>query len=172
MWKSKSFEGGCEQIEARLEDAAELAVERGEGLALSADLAAHVSNCARCSEKLDAMALSRSLLRSGLEPAAQPGPYFIARVMAAIRAEEGRRSDESLVFWRPLEHLAARMAMAAAMVVMLLSFYAYAYVLPQSRVDEVSQNQPVELVPHQQADAQPQTKDEVLMSLVEGGNGR
>jgi negative regulator of sigma E activity len=172
MWKLEKSKTNCERYEAMLADAADQAVDRGEKLVLSADLAAHVSGCEHCREAADAVAVSRSLLRSGLEPAAAPGPYFAPRVMAAIRAEESRLTTERLVFWRPLEHLAARMAVVAATVVLLLSFYVYA-VAPRMSSEDTAQAQNYELVPHQQVDPQPQTKDEVLMSLAEvNNNGR
>jgi negative regulator of sigma E activity len=164
MWNRSKNQ--CEQYAAMLEDAPN--AERGEKPALGAELAAHVSNCEHCRESAGAFALSRSLLRSGLEPAAVPGPYFSSRVMAAIHAEENRRASQRVVFWSPLEHLAARMAVVAATIVLLLSFYVYA-VAPQISSEETAQAQSYELVPHQQVD-QPQTKDEVLMSLVEANN--
>lgn len=172
MWNMKSSKTACASYEAKLADAANLAAERGEAPALTSELSAHVSGCAHCREALDAALLSRTLLRSNVEPVAAPGPFFVKRVMAVIRAEEDRLSRQRMVFWRPLEHLAARMALASAMVVMLLSLYVYAFAVPQTRPDDAAQNQPIELVPHQQVDPQPQTKDDVLMLLAEGGNGR
>jgi hypothetical protein len=172
MWKLGSSKNSCEQYEAMLEDAADLAVERGGKLAPNADLAAHMASCERCGQAADAFAVSRSLLRSGLKPNAGPGPYFASRVMAVIRAEEDRLATQRLVFWRPLERLAARMAVGAATVVMLLSFYVYVVVAPQVNSEETAQAQSFELVPHQQVDPQPQTKDDVLLSLAEVSNGR
>lgn len=172
MWKLGSTKRTCEQYEAMLEDAADQSAARGDGLALSAGLAAHISSCEHCREAADAVSLSRSLLHAGLEPTAAPGPYFAPRVIAAIRSEENRITTQRLVFWRPLEHLAARMAMVAAAVVLLLSFYVYAVVAPQRTRDDLAQTQTFELVPHQQVDPQPQTKDDVLLSLAEATNGR
>jgi predicted anti-sigma-YlaC factor YlaD len=170
MWKFGSSKSSCEQYEAMMEDAADQAAERGEKVALSAGLAVHLSNCGHCREASEAVALSRSLLRSSLEPTAGPGPYFAPRVMAVIRAEENRLATQRLVFWHPLERLAGRMAVIAAAVVMALSFYVYVVVAPQMHSENTAQT--FELVPHQQVDPQPQTKDEVLMSLAEVNNGR
>jgi hypothetical protein len=172
MWKFRSKKSNCEQYEAMLEDAADQSAVRGDSLALSAGLAAHISSCEHCREAADAVSLSRSLLHSGMEPTAGPGPYFTRRVMAAIRAEEGLIATQRLVFWRPLERLAGRMAVVAASVVLLLSFYIYAVVAPQRISEETAQTQSFELVPHQQLDPQPQTKDDVLLSLAEATNGR
>jgi len=159
----------CEHYEARLEDAVGIAVERGEQIALGDDLAAHVSSCANCREALDAVTLSGSLLRSGLEPTAAPGPFFAKRVMAVIRAEEEHLAAQGSIFWRPVQHLAARMALVAAVLVMALTVYVYA---APGGVTNAQSETAYELVPHQQLDPQPQSKDEVLMSLVERDNGR
>jgi predicted anti-sigma-YlaC factor YlaD len=178
MWGSISgilgpSKTACSKYEARLADAANVAAERGGAPVLTAELSAHVSNCERCRAALDAIAPSRALLRSGVQRVAAPGPFFAARVMAAIRAEEERLATQRNVFWRPLEHLAARLAIVSAMVVMALSFYIYAYVKPVPRQqDDAAQIQSAELVPHQQIDPQPQTKDDVLMLITEDGNAR
>src|ERR1019366_4883579 len=152
-------ENSCEKFEARLEDTA----ERGHQIALSDDLSAHVASCAHCRESLETVALSQSLLRSGLEPTVAPGPFFTKRVMAVIRVEEARQAAQGSIFWSPLRHLAARMAMTAAVVVMALTIYAYSSGTAFSGV--AAQNETsYELVPHQQLDPQPQSKDDVLMS--------
>jgi hypothetical protein len=169
---TKHDENSCEHYELRLEDAAELAAERGEQIALSADLSTHVASCAHCSEALEAVSVSRSLLRAGFEPTAAPGPFFTKRVMAVIRAEEGRLAAQGSTFWSPMQHLAARIAMVAGVVVMGLTIYAYTF-SGSSSLDSSSANATAyELVPHQQLDPQPQSKDEVLMSLVERTNAR
>nr|HEV7955394.1 hypothetical protein [Candidatus Acidoferrales bacterium] len=123
---TKHNENSCENYELRLADAAELAAERGEQVALSTDLSAHVSSCARCSDALDAISVSRSLLLAGFEPTAAPSPFFAKRVMATIRSEEAQRTLTS-PFWSPLQHLAARIAMGAGVAVMALTAYAYTF---------------------------------------------
>ena len=161
-------ENSCEQFEARLEDAA----ERGQPIALSEDLSAHVSSCAHCREALEAVTVSQSLLRSALEPTAAPGPFFAKRVIAVIRAEEARQAAQGSIFWSPLRHLAARMALTAAVIVMALTIYAYSSGTASFGLSTAQNETSYELVPHQQLDPQPQSKDEVLMSLVERTNAR
>jgi negative regulator of sigma E activity len=161
-------ENSCEKFEARLEDAA----ERGQQIALSDDLSAHVANCAHCRESLEAVAVSQSLLRSALEPTVAPGPFFTKRVMAVIRAEEARQAAQGSIFWSPLRQLAARVAMTAAVIVMALTVYAFSSRTAFSGVSSAQSDTAYELVPHQQLDPQPQSKDEVLMSLVERTNAR
>jgi hypothetical protein len=166
MWKTKKTNSACEPYEARLADAVDRAAERGQQLSLGADLAAHVASCAQCREGVDAAELSRVLLRWGLEPTVGAQPGFMTRVFAQIRAEEQRRAAQKISFWAPLEHLAGRVALAACAAVMVMSFYIYAYVEPGAPIQEVT-----ELV--QQPDTQqPQTPDEVLISLAERGNVR
>src|ERR1700722_10575210 len=161
-------ENSCEKFEARMEDAA----ERGQQIALTNDLSAHLSSCAHCRESLEAVALSQSLLRSGLEPTVAPGPFFTKRVMAVIRAEEARQLAQGSIFWSPLRDLAARMAMTAAVIVMALTIYAYSSGAVFSGGAAAQNETSYELVPHQQLDPQPQSKDDVLLSLVERSNAR
>jgi len=166
---TKLNENSCEQFDLQLADAAELAAERGEQIALSVDSSAHLSNCARCSDALDAVSVSRSILHAGLEPTAAPSPFFAKRVMAVIRAEENRLAAQGSTFWSPMQHLAARIAMVAGVLVMALTIYAYTFNSSTS-VDSTVNVTAYELVPHQQLDPQPQSKDEVLLSLVERTN--
>ena len=60
--------------------------------------------------------------------------------------------------------------LVASVLVMGLTIYAYTF-SNSSSLDSSSVNAAAyELVPHQQLDPQPQSKDEVLMSLVERSN--
>jgi hypothetical protein len=162
----RKTDAACEPFEARLADAVERAAGRGQELSLGADLAAHVANCERCRDGVESAELSRALLRWGFEPTAGARPGFTTRVFAAIRAEEERLATQRISFWRPLEHLAGRVALAACAAVMVVSFCVYAFVAPR-----VSSQDVTELV--QQPDIQqPQTPDDVLMSLAERTNVR
>ena len=171
MWQQKKTDAQCEPYVSRLEDAANAAAERGEELSLSADLASHVAGCEDCRAGVDARRLSSALLQWGFEPTVGPGTGFTRRVIAHIRVEEDRRLTQGKIFWRPLEHLAGRVALATGLAVLLLSFYVYAFVMPQGGPAGVTQADNYELVPHQQVDPQPQSKDDVLLSLVEKNNG-
>jgi hypothetical protein len=168
---TKHDANSCEEFEARLADAAEISAEGGEFAALNGDLSAHVSGCEHCRDAWEAVTLSGSLLRSGLEPTAEPGPFFAKRVMATIRAEERSLAAQGSIFWRPVQRLAARMALVAGVAVMALTIYVYTFASTAGG-DAGANVTAYELVPHQQLDPQPQSKDEVLMSLVERDNGR
>src|ERR1700680_2402826 len=71
----------CKRLRDSLEDAAE-------GAALSAAQREHLAACADCQEAADAISVSRSFLREVPSRAAEPGPWFAPRVMAAIAARE------------------------------------------------------------------------------------
>jgi hypothetical protein len=157
----------CGDLAARLESALELA-EGGARATLAPDLEQHLQTCAACSEAFEVAALGRSLLQSAIEPAV-PSYAFSTRVLATIRSEEAQAAQGS-IFWRPLEHLAAKVALVAATVVMLLSFYVYGFV-PRGGSGSVAQDQGFTLVPQPEIQ-QPATKDDVLLFLAEGGHGR
>jgi hypothetical protein len=160
-------QNSCDDFAARLETALESA-ESGNRPALAPDLERHLQSCEGCSAAFEDAALGRSLLQSALEPAV-PAYAFSTRVMATIRSEEATVSQGS-IFWRPLEHLAAKVALVAVTVVMLLSFYVYGF-MPRGGSGSVAQDQNYTLVP-QPENQQPATKDDVLLYLAESGHGR
>ena len=168
MWNPRRTHSNCGRYEAELADAVERAAERGQELSLSAELASHVAGCERCREGVESVDLSRALLRWGLEPTGGPRPGFTTRVLAAVRAEEERRAMQKAIFWRPLEHLAGRVALGACAAVMVVSFYIYMYVAPRAS----GQSQDLTELVQQPDTQQPQTPDEVLMSLAERNNVR
>ena len=162
----KLNEDACSLYAAQLETALEAA--ESDRPVLSADLDAHLSACSDCRLAFEDALMARELLEASLEPAV-PGFGFSTRVMANIRATESRVAQGS-IFWRPLEHLAAKVALVAATVVLLLSFYVYGFV-PRNGSDAVATDQNFTLVP-QPENQQPVTPDDVLMYLAESGHGR
>jgi hypothetical protein len=170
MWKRKPIQDVCDDYALRLENVLE-AAEAGEQVSLDPDLQGHVANCGRCLAAFEDAGLGRTLLRWGIAPAPEPGFGFSTRVLATIRAEQQRRAPGGSIFWRPVELLAGRVALAAATVVMLLGFYVYAFVVPQARSAELGQEISA-LVPQPEIQPAPQTKDDVLVLLAEHDNGR
>ena len=156
----------CDEFAARLESA--LGSRRNAVEPLEPELAAHLHECESCRAAFDDAELARTLLTWGVSPAV-PGYGFSTRVMAGIRAEQGRREAPGSIFWRPVELLAGRFAMAAAAIVLVLSFVAYESEKPSTR--STASTEITELVP-QPDTSQPQTPDEVLVSLSERPNGR
>lgn len=113
--------------------------------------------------------MAGELLRGALEPAGEPSGAFVSRVAARIRQEESRRlvlAD----FWRPLELLASRLAVGAAIILMALTVYLFEYGPAPRRAPAVTQTEITEGLP--EPPAQPANKDEVLLSLAERTHGQ
>jgi hypothetical protein len=166
--KDKMKKDLCSEFEARLETALEA---RGAGETPVSDraLTEHLASCADCRSAFEDAELGRSLLQWGIEPTPGVGLGFSTRVMALIRAEQAGRESSGSIFWRPVEMLAGRFAMAAAALVLALSVFIYEGEQPNTRGGNAVEM--TELV--QQPDTtQPQTPDEVLASLAERSNGR
>jgi predicted anti-sigma-YlaC factor YlaD len=131
------------------------------------ELTAHLRGCVRCRESFAAAQLSGRLF-SAEEPEVQPSEAFVTRVMATIREEQARLLAPAAV-WRPLEALASRFALVAAVVLLALSVFLgeFAPALRQpdlGATTEIAGDWP-------EPPAQPATQDEVLMSLAEAENG-
>lgn len=157
----------CSEYAARLESALE-SRNSGARAALEPELSAHLNECEDCRAAFENAELARTLLNWGMSPA-EPRFGFSTRVLAEIRAEQAQRESSGSIFWRPVERLAGRFAMAAAAIVLVLSVFAYEREQPSTR--SASSTEITELV--QQPDtSQPQTPDEVLVSLSERPNGR
>jgi len=132
------------------------------------ELAAHLRECGRCRESFAAAQLSGRLFSATEEPEVQPSEAFVTRVMASIREEEARLSAGAAV-WGPLEALASRFSLVAAVALLALSVFLgeFAPALRQpefAATTEITADWP-------EPPAQPATQDEVLMSLVEMENG-
>lgn len=157
-------ERGCRKYQVRMEDhlgAAPQAVES------DLELTAHLRGCARCREAFAAAQLSGRLF-SAEEPEVQPSEAFVTRVMATIREEQARLLAPATA-WRPLEAMASRFALVAAVVLLALSVFLgeFSPALRQpdmSATTEVTGDWP-------EPPVQPATQDEVLMSLAEMENG-
>ncbi len=156
----------CRECEAQWEDLLNGAAEP----AAAERLAAHLESCAGCREAFEAARLAGTLLRAGLEPTPEPGGAFATRVVAAIRAEEGKRRAAG-EFWRPLEALASRLALTAATALLMLAVYLFEFAPPRYREPVASDQTQVSEVFSEPAPS-PADKDEVLLTLAENGHGR
>jgi hypothetical protein len=132
------------------------------------ELAAHLRECAACREAFDAAQLAGAIVRSACEPPPQVSGAFVTRVMAAIRDQDDRRTAAG-AFWRPIEHLASRFAMAASVLLLAASVYLVEFAPPFPVPPVNPQTEVGALIPD--PPAQPSNQDEVLMSLVEMENG-
>jgi hypothetical protein len=109
----------CIRFEADLEDFLNGTLH-GPALEL---LRAHLPACGVCRQALENARPSGALLRTALHPAAPLNPGFVRRVMAAIRVAEDRRHDASRLLWSPVEALAARLALAAALALAVMAVF-------------------------------------------------
>jgi hypothetical protein len=144
----------CRRYEASLESALD-------GVA-DPELARHLSQCAGCGAALERARRAAEWLRAAQMPAAGPDNIFVARVMARIRSEQ-EASTTAGAFWAPVQVLASRIAMAAGMVLLLLSLYVYKSTPRQTSSQQGATAAATGDFP--QPPAQPAGKDEVLASL-------
>jgi hypothetical protein len=153
---------GCLEYQASLEDVlreGEACIEPGSPLEL------HLRSCADCREALNEALIASKLMLHARYPEAAPSAAFVTRVMAAIR--EATQAAPSAI-WRPLELLASRMALVAAVVLLALSVYLREFAPARGTV---AVNAPAEIgAGMPEPPAQPADADEVLMSLADNGD--
>jgi predicted anti-sigma-YlaC factor YlaD len=168
MFNSAKEAIGCPAYRARLEDR----VSGGQAHAEDdGGLSAHLQQCARCRQALEDALLAARLVRDARRPAVQPSEAFVTRVMAAIRERENRPGLNPV--WRPLELLASRFALAAAVVLLALSVYLAefgpargTFVIPATTTQTAASSSDFPEPP-----AAPSTPDDVLISMAERGHG-
>ena len=108
---------GCPEYQASLEDVV------GEGDATiepNSALERHLQVCAGCRQALSDALIASKLMRHARFPEIAVSGALVTRVMASIR--EAADAAPSAI-WRPLELLASRMALVAAVVLLALSVY-------------------------------------------------
>ncbi len=159
---SESDRTACPQYEARLETY----LDGGTSAAQDPELRGHLERCAHCRGAFEAALLSRDLLRGGMERAGGPSLGFATRVMATIRAEESRSAS----FWRPLEILASRMAVSAALLLVILAAYVLEFSAVRRAAPSATQTQISEDLP--ELTGEQSTQDEILLTVAESGHGR
>ncbi len=151
----------CGEYESRLESY----LDSAENGAADPEVTAHLEHCPACREALEDARLARELLRESLEPAVEPSGAFATRVLANIRDAETRRQQ----FWRPLEILASRLAVVAAMALLAVSIYLFESAPARYPARGTSPTEVGEGFPELGGRA---SQDEVLLTLVENRNGR
>jgi hypothetical protein len=150
----------CPEYQASLEDAVRdgaACIEPG------SPLQRHLDACGGCQQALsDAVTASR--LMAHARPLREPSPAFVTRVMASVR----EASQAAPTIWRPLELLASRVALVAAVILLALSVYLREFAPAR---DTAAINTGTEIgagLP--EPPAQPAAADEVLMTLADPGN--
>jgi hypothetical protein len=163
-WKS-----ACHKYMVRMED---LVGTGPEALESDPALAAHLRECERCRRAMASADSSRRLFVNLGSPAVPASEFFVTRVMASIDEQESLASLPSPL-WRPLEVLASRFALVAAVVLLALSVFLGEFSPSLRRVDIGSSgtSSPEVVGAWPEPPSQPVTQDEVLMSLVETDNG-
>jgi hypothetical protein len=92
--------------------------------ALPTELQRHLADCVECKTVADELFASRALFRKMPAPAAVPGPWFAARVMAAIAARESN-VQRCLETWTVVPKFAARLTWISALAVLLAGTWLY-----------------------------------------------
>src|ERR1700720_1377619 len=116
---------GCPEYQASLEDV----LREGEAsIEPNSALARHLQVCADCREALSDALIASKLMRHARYPENAVSGAFVTRVMASIR--EAAEAAPSAI-WRPLELLASRMALVAAVVLLALSVYLREFTPPR-----------------------------------------
>jgi hypothetical protein len=153
---------GCQKFESRYEDYL--------GAAPDPEVEGHLAQCADCRSALDDSRLAGNLLRGAWEPASEPSHAFVAGVMARIRREEAR-AESRAAFWTPLEFLASRLSLTAAVLLLALSFYLIKFAPQRSgRMGAIGTELSATDFPQPPGD--PVSNEEVLQSLAERTYGR
>jgi len=152
----------CRKFEARFEDYL--------GGAPDSELDRHLAQCVDCRSALEDARLAGDLLREAWEPASEPGRAFLANVMVRIREEE-MRAKSTAAFWAPLEFLASRLSLTAAVVLLALSVYLVEFA-PHRTITLSSIRTELSASDFPQPPSDPVSNEEVLQSLAERNYGR
>ncbi len=162
MFNKSNDHSGCEKFEARMEDFL--------GGAPDTELDNHLAQCENCSAAVEDSRLAGSLLREAWEPASEPSRAFLANVMLRIRQEEARAKSPA-AFWAPLEFLASRLSLTAAVVLLALSVYVVEFA-PHRAAALGTIRTELSASDFPQPPSDPVSNEEVLQSLAERTNGR
>jgi predicted anti-sigma-YlaC factor YlaD len=152
----------CGKFEARFEDYL--------GGAPDSELENHLSACEDCRAALVDSRLAGDLLREAWEPASEPSQAFLANVMARIHQEEARAKSPA-AFWAPLEFLASRLSLTAAVILLALSVYLVEFA-PNRSVSLGRIRTELGASDFPQPPGDPVSNEEVLQSLAERNNER
>ena len=162
MFSKMRIPQGCHEYEARLEDYLQGSSDP--------ELRKHLAGCSDCSAALENSRIAGDLIRRVWEPAVEPRPAFLAGVLAKIR-EEKMRSESPAAFWSPLEFLASRLSMTAAVLLLALSAYLVGFA-PHRMPVSLSNRTELSASDFPQPPGDPDSNEEVLQSLAERHYGR
>jgi hypothetical protein len=98
----------------------------------------HAATCPNCDAALEDLAETREALAGMAESLPEPGPWFVGRVMAKIRAQEREVEEQANGVWISVMRLAPRLAAFAAVLLVLGGTWA----LELRRAEQSRQQQP------------------------------
>jgi len=153
---------GCRKFESRFEDYLSGAEDF--------ELKEHLAVCRDCQSALEETGIAGDLVRSAWRPRMVPGGAFAAGVLARIEQEQAR-VESRVAFWAPLEFLASRLSLTAAMVLLALSAYLVEFA-PHRSAPALSQRTELSTNDFPQPPGDPVSNEEVLQSLAERSYGR
>jgi anti-sigma factor RsiW len=162
MFAKHRSAGACSALEARLEDYLGGRLDSRE----SAEVEIHARSCPRCAAALETARAATPLvavLSAG--PVAAPNPFFVTRVMAAIRGEQ--REGE---VWKPIERAAWRLCWVAAAVVLILAGFMLRMETSPPVLASAQQSQIQALVNVPMP--QPGSQDDTFLLVASDDNGR
>lgn len=162
MFSKSKIPMRCRKFESRFEDYL--------GGSADSELDDHLARCEDCRAAVEDSRLAGSLLRGAWEPASEPGQAFLSNVMARIRREEDRAKSPA-AFWAPLEFLASRLSLTAAVVLLALSVYLVEFA-PNRTLTLGSIRTELSASDFPQPPSDPVSNEEVLQSLAERNNER
>ena len=162
MFNKPNIPVRCRKFESRFEDYL--------GGKPDTELESHIAQCQNCHVALEDSRLAGNLLRAAWEPSSEPSQAFLANVMARIHQEEARAKSPA-AFWTPLEFLASRLSLTAAVLLLALSVYLVEFA-PRRNVALGSVHSELNASDFPQPPADPVSNEEVLQSLAERTNGR
>ena len=130
MWRLKNkANAACERICDALEASA-APEKRGEISAsgkllgrLPQEMREHVSSCEACRTFAGELAEAREIL-GVIENKAEPGPFFLARVMASIASKEAEL-ERSAQTWAAVPRLASRLTLLASLGLLIAATWVY-----------------------------------------------
>jgi hypothetical protein len=162
MFNKAKFSKRCGEYESRFED---YLAGNPDG-----ELEAHAAGCQDCRTALEDSRFAGNLLRAAWEPASEPSQAFLANVMARIHQEEARAKSPA-AFWAPLEFMASRLSLTAAVLLLALSVYLVGFA-PRRNVAVGPTRTELSASDFPQPPSDPVSNEEVLQSLAEGSYGR
>jgi hypothetical protein len=123
--KNSECRGFREELEGLAAGNAEEATAPSVLARLSSAARSHSEACAECRQAVGDLAETREALLPLRASVAEPGPWFTARVMAAIRARENELEERSNGVWLGVRRLAPRLVALCALVLLVGTTWAY-----------------------------------------------